>query len=126
MTTTFKMKPEVYHPKKLKNFRQYLRRNMTPAEVRLWSVIKGRKVENRKFRRQHSIGPYIVDFYCPEEELVIELDGDGHSNYQNIDYDTKRQEYLAGLGMAVLRFENQLVFTDTENVLECIRRCFKK
>jgi len=62
----------------LKDTRKYLRNNLTEAESLLWEVLKGKKLAGRKFRRQHSIGYYIVDFYCPSEKLIIELDGQHH------------------------------------------------
>jgi len=77
---------------------QRLRGNMTPAEARLWNALKKRKLGGRKFRRQHSIGPYIVDFYCPREKLPIELDGAVHNDLLRASYDAKRQDYIASLG----------------------------
>ena len=71
----------------LKYIRKDLRSNGTPAEAKLWSLIKNRQVENLKFRRQFSIGNYILDFYCPELKLCIELDGDYHYNSQKHEMD---------------------------------------
>ena len=62
--------------KKYKNVRKMLRKNMTKEEVKLWCILKSKNFNNYKFRRQHGIGPYIVDFYCPKLKLVVELDGD--------------------------------------------------
>ncbi|WP_027371476.1 endonuclease domain-containing protein [Desulfovermiculus halophilus] len=107
-----------------KRLRQKLRKEMTPAEVRLWNVLKGRQLDGRKFRRQQSLGPYIVDFYCPMESLVIELDGEVHNNAMRREYDVQRQAYIQDLGMIVLRFENRMVFEDIENVIATIRRHF--
>ena len=72
--------------------------------------MKNRSLEGRKFRRQHSIGNYIVDFYCPSEKLIVELVGDPHGEYHKISEDIKRDEYLQDLGFIVLRFENSLFF----------------
>src|SRR6056297_3338042 len=104
------MSSSLYNSIDYKKLRQELRKEMTPAEVQLWKVLKGRKLNGRKFRRQQSLGPYIVDFYCPTESLVIELDGDVHNDELRREYDLKRQEYIQDLGMTVLRFENKMVF----------------
>ncbi len=120
------MKPRIYNQKTLKHRRQLLRRDMTPAENRLWALLKSKRLEGRKFRRQHSVGPYIVDFYCPAESLVLELDGEVHNDQMRIDYDGERQEYLEKLGLKVLRFENRQIFNDIDNVLECIKQHFKE
>jgi very-short-patch-repair endonuclease len=120
-----RMKPTIYNRKDLKQHRKSLRQDMTPAESRLWTLLKNKQLENRKFRRQQSMGPYIVDFYCPAENLVLELDGDVHNDPMRIKYDVNRQEYLENLGLTVLRFENHLVFSDIDNVLERIKQSFK-
>ena len=67
--------PRLHNQKHLKLRRRRLRNAATPAERALWLMLKGRQLGGRKFRRQHSIGPYIVDFYCPGERLIVELDG---------------------------------------------------
>lgn len=74
---------KLHNRKHLKDFRKELRNNSTKAESRLWKVLRKRQLEGRKFRRQHSIGNYIVDFYCPEEKLIVELDGAIHCNSFN-------------------------------------------
>ncbi len=95
---------------------------MTLAEVLLWNELKGKKLGNRKFRRQHSIGNYIVDFYCPERKLTIEIEGSVHTNPgQNI-YDGDRLKYLEERGLKVLFFDNKSVYDHMEMVLECILR----
>ena len=88
--------------------------------------LKSKKLDARKFRRQHSIGNYIVDFFCPSEKLVIELDGNPHGEYHNIEKDKKRDQYLEGLGFTVLRFENRFVFQEPEFVKNEIRKNFKR
>jgi very-short-patch-repair endonuclease len=108
----------------LKEQRRTLRQEMTPAEARLWSLLKGKRLDGRKFRRQQSLGPYIVDFYCSAESLVIELDGEVHNDSMRREYDAGRQEYLQDLGLKVIRFENRQVFEDMENVIAGIRRHF--
>lgn len=77
---------------------------MTLEERRVWSHLRGRKLEGFKFRRQHPIGDYIVDFYCPAARLVIELDGYSHSFEKQVDYDEARDLWLKSQGCKVLRF----------------------
>src|SRR5579872_4184975 len=86
----------------LKDRRKALRNNLTPAEATLWKMLKGSAL-NRKFRRQHSIENYIVDFYCPEEKLIIELDGQVHNDPIQSFYDMERRERLEELGNRMLR-----------------------
>lgn len=81
--------------------------------------------EGRKFRRQHSIGPFIADFCCVQEKLVIELDGQVHFNPGAQDYDYNRQQYIEQEGYTVLRFENKRVFETPEAVLQAIRNHFE-
>jgi very-short-patch-repair endonuclease len=108
----------------LKALRKKLRNNLTPAEAKLWTLLQKRQVEGRKFRRQHSIGKFILDFYCPSEKLTIELDGAGHLNANQNNYDFERTEFLNEIGVKVLRFENKDVFQQTERVLQSIRSEF--
>jgi very-short-patch-repair endonuclease len=109
----------------LKDRRQQLRSNLTPAEATLWKYLKGGMLKGRKFRRQHSIENYIVDFYCPEEKLVIELDGEVHNDPIQSFYDFERSERLISLGNNILRFENKVVFADIDAVLYTIVNNFK-
>ena len=78
----------------LKDIRRELRSNMTTAEATLWKVLKNGSLQNRKFRRQHSIGKYIVDFYCPAEQLIIELDGEVHNDPMRSSADAERDQNL--------------------------------
>ena len=103
-----------------KSIRRILRNNLTQAEAILWRALKGSQLAGRKFRRQHGIGPYVVDFYCPAEKLVIELDGAGHFTASGEANDVVRTTYLAGLGFRVLRFENSAVMEQLDNVLAAI------
>jgi very-short-patch-repair endonuclease len=104
----------------LKETRKDLRNSLTSAEATLWNQLKGRQLKGRKFQRQHSIGHYIVDFYCPQEKLVIELDGAYHFDSVGFESDQVRDEYLRGLKIKVLRIENEDVFWNIEYVLEMI------
>ena len=117
---------KIFNKKELKPIRKELRNNSTYAEVFFWQQVKGRQLEGRKFRRQTSIGNYIVDFYCPEEKLVVELDGEVHCDEEAIKYDEKRTEFLESVGLKVIRFENQDVLKNTEYVLSKIKEYFNK
>lgn len=109
---------------KLKTFRTELRSRLTPAEAKLWTLLKNSALDGRKFRRQHSVGNYILDFYCPKEKLAIELDGDGHFHPPAIVYDRERTIFIERFGINVIRFENRIVFEDDWWVLERIRQEF--
>jgi very-short-patch-repair endonuclease len=119
------MPEKLNNHKYLKELRKELRNNPTKAESQLWKVLQKKQLNRRRFRRQHSIGNYILDFYCPEEKLIVELDGQVHDNFVNQEYDRKRAEFLESLGFKVLRFENHLVFEQLDMVLEAIRAEFK-
>jgi very-short-patch-repair endonuclease len=114
----------LFNRKALKSFRASLRNRSTSAEVALWEILKSKKLDGRKFRRQYSIGSYIVDFCCPSEKLIIELDGDPHGEYYKIEEDKKRDKYLVTLGFTVLRFENRFVFQELEYLKNEIRKTF--
>ena len=108
----------------LQAIRTNLRRSLTPAEASLWKALKGSQFEGRKFRRQHSVGDYVLDFYCPQERLAIELDGEVHRSDAAREYDGVRREFLEQHGIKVLRFENFLVFEEREFVLNTIQHFF--
>jgi very-short-patch-repair endonuclease len=91
---------------------------MTGQETRLWSRLRARQLQGLKFRRQHGIGPYIVDFYCPEQSLVIEVDGDSHADVDQIVKDRQREKYLHSLGLRVLRYFNDDIVKNLDGVLE--------
>ena len=94
---------------------RHLRKHLTPAEIRLWSALSRRKLAGLKFRRQHPVGQFIVDFYCPSCKLVIEVDGEIH--LQQKAYDNARTEQLQSFGYRVLRFTNEEVLSDLQTVL---------
>ncbi len=114
----------IFNKKHLKSRRKTLRNNPADPEYRLWYFLRKSQLDNRKFRRHESIGKYIVDFYCPEEKLVIEVDGAGHLDEENILSDKKRDDFLKSLGLNVLRFPNEEVLYNTDSVLEKIRSNF--
>ena len=114
-----KMKNKPIHNRKhLESFRKELRENLTSAEAFLWKHLQRKQLKGRKFRRQHSIENFIVDFYCPEEKLIIELDGEIHKNATAEEKDRKRDKRLEELGFKVLRFENKMVFDFLPSVLK--------
>ncbi|WP_411768235.1 endonuclease domain-containing protein [Winogradskyella sp. A3E31] len=117
---------KLHNRQHLKDLKKELRHNLTPAEAKLWTELKSRQLKGRRFNRQHSIGNYIVDFYCASEKLIVELDGDVHNNPIAQDYDLKRTAYLENLGYKVLRFENKMVFDHMRSVLQGITECFKE
>ena len=112
----------LFKRKSSKTFRSSLRNRSTSAETALWNILKSRNLDGRKFRRQYSIDNYIVDFCCPSEKLIIELDGDPHGEYHRIQKDENRDKYLESLGFIVLRFENRFVFQDPEYLKNEIRK----
>ena len=115
----------MHNRKYLKRRRQQLRNQGTSAEAFLWKFLSKSQLKSRKFRRQHSIENFIVDFYCPSECLIIELDGEYHNHPITMEKDKKRDARLKALGFKVLRFENKLVFDDLEGVLLTISEHFK-
>ena len=104
----------------MKHLARDLRRNQTDAEKLVWSRLRNRQLEGRKFRRQQIIGPYIADFLCLEPKLIVELDGGQHMEQQ--DSDAARTAYLSAMGYRVLRFWNNEAISDIEAVLERIRQ----
>jgi len=98
---------------------------LTAAEAVLWQNLKGRQLLGKKFRRQIGIGRYIVDFYCPEAGLVIELDGDRHFSITIDEYEARRTKYLEEEGLRIIRFENKELYDNLEGVLETIKEALK-
>ena len=113
------------NPKKTKNQRRHLRKNMTKWEVRLWNDLKGKKMFGFKVRRQFGIGNYIIDFYCPKLKMAIEVDGDVHHFSDKKKADKAKVEYLTGLDNRVLRITNLDFEEDYESVLKHLERAFK-
>jgi len=97
-----------------------LRAHLTEAERLLWQHLRGRQIENCKFRRQHPVGRYITDFACLSRQLLIELDGGQHA--ESAGYDRRRDAYLQQQGFRVIRYWNHQVLRETDEVLEDIRR----
>lgn len=99
-------------------FAKTMRHNATDAEALMWQVLRAKRFMGLKFRRQHVIKPYIVDFYCHEIGLVIELDGSQHGMDDVIEYDAERTKFLEALGLTVVRYWNNDVLGRTDMVLE--------
>jgi very-short-patch-repair endonuclease len=110
----------IHNKSDLKSRRKALRNEATPAERQLWRTLQHSQLHGYKFRRQHSVGYYILDFYCPSERLAVELDGDSHFSDEAIEYDRERTAFLNSLNIRVLRFLNTDVFTNLESVCERI------
>ena len=97
---------------------RYMRKNPTEAEAVLWRQLREKQLKGHKFRRQHIIGLYIVDFYCPTKKLIIEIDGPIHQ--KQIQYDLDREEVLVTAGYQIIRFTNNEVLLNPSNVVERI------
>ena len=100
--------------------RRTLRRTGTDAEAVLWARLRAKRLMGFKFRRQHPFGPYILDFYCPDRHLAVELDGGQHFNSAAQNYDQRRTTLLLRRGIRVLRFPTDLVFREPIAVLNAI------
>src|SRR6187402_2779280 len=105
---------------KLYQYGRELRQELTQAEKMLWAELRNRKLDSLKFRRQHPLDKFIVDFYCNEKKLVVELDGGVHNEKINKEYDEARTAMLAGLNIIVLRFKNEDVINNMKEVLRKI------
>jgi very-short-patch-repair endonuclease len=109
-----------YNNSILKNRRRQLRRDETPAESHLWKHLRRKKLAGLKFWRQYSVGLFIVDFYCPEKRLAVELDGNHHREKDTKVYDQERTEFLESKDIIVLRFWNDDIFQNLNGVLKKI------
>ncbi len=105
---------QLHNRRILKSRRKKLRNHGTSAEAVLWNVLKKSQLHGRKFRRQHSIGRFIVDFYCPVERLIVEVDGPIHDHPVRAAYDARRTAYLERLGFRLIRIRNEDVFASPE------------
>ncbi|MGH8015827.1 MAG: endonuclease domain-containing protein, partial [Candidatus Zixiibacteriota bacterium] len=103
-----------------------LRNQMPSAEVILWSRLQKRQVLGFKFRRQYSVGPYVLDFYCPAAKLAIELDGSSHFQNDEPEYDRNRQVSIEQLGIRFLRFTNLEIYKHLNETMEAIAEALKE
>ena len=113
--------PNIFNQNKQRTLRQYLRNDMPHAEKKLWFYLRKNQL-GVKFRRQHGIGSYVVDFFCSERKLVIEIDGNSHFSIEAQQYDDVRNLFMENLGIRVIRFTNQDVLDNCDNVLLCIKK----
>lgn len=103
-----------------KEKRRAMRNSMTPAEVILWSRLKSKQLLGCKFRRQYSVGVYVIDFYSPEVNLGIEVDGESHFRRGAQNYDRSRQDYIESFGIKIVRFTDTEVVGNIDGVLEAL------
>jgi len=111
------------YDKQLKTLSQHLRKNMTDAENMLWLKLRRKQLKGHPSYRQKIIGKYIVDFYCPKTNLVIELDGRQHYSETGQEKDRARDDVLREMGIKVLRFSDREVFENMEGVMQWIWSC---
>ena len=117
------MRTMLHNQPLLKPRRKELRNNATPAEKLLWGVLQHSNLGRYKFRRQHSVGLYILDLYCPSAGLAVDLDGDSHFTDEAMEYDRQRTAYLNSLNIRVIRFLNSDVYDNLHGVCEKILEC---
>ena len=117
---------DLYNRSTEKAKRQFLRNNMPLAEQVIWEKIRRRQVEGCKFRRQYSIGAFVVDFYAPELKLAIEIDRDSHFADGAQMYDQERDSFLRDQGTNILRFTNNQIYEDLEGVLFTLIKTIKE
>lgn len=113
------MEKTIFNKSSILEKRKTLRNNQTEPEKKLWQYLRNEQL-GVKFRRQHSIGEYIADFYCPKLKLVIEVDGDIHFTNEAIEYDKIRTTFFNSLGIEVVRFTNEEVMKNIEGVIDII------
>ena len=106
----------IYHGKKLKYTARMLRKNMTETEILLWSRVRRKQLLGFQFYRQRPLGTYIVDFYCPGAQLIIEIDGSQHYEEKGLQADKIRDESFLKFGFRVMRFSTSEVFEDIDSI----------
>ena len=111
---------KIYNQSSQKLKRQNLRRQMPRAEVILWNKLRRRQIAGVKFRRQYRVDRFVLDFYCPQLKLAIEIDGPTHQSAEARDYDQFRQRIIEGLDIQFLRFTNRDVYQNIDGVLDTI------
>ena len=112
---------EFFNRKSITSRRKELRNHLTRAEAIVWNKLKGCQLDGCKFRRQFSVGHYILDFYCPSLKLGVEVDGESHHTEEGQAHDQRRQSFLDKLGIAIIRVQNQDVYDNLEGVWELLR-----
>ena len=109
-----------------KHLRQHLRNHASDAERKLWQLLRAKQLLGFKFRRQQGIGQYVVDFYCPQAKLAVEIDGATHSTSQEMAADLQRMERIETHGISILRFSNSDVFENQDGVMSAIVESLNK
>jgi len=117
---------EFFNRSSEKELRRRQRKELTPAETKLWSRLRRGQLHGRRFRRQYSVGPYCVDFYCAQAKLAIEVDGDTHFTPEAKQYDARRQSYIEAFRVRMLRFTNDEVYDNLDGVVEAIARALRE
>lgn len=112
---------EIYNKLESKSLRKYLRKNSTQAELLLWEELRNKKLLDSKFKRQFGVDKYVLDFYCPQAKLAIELDGELHLEKDALEYDKIRTSFLNSIGIKVIRFKNKDLFEKMPIVIEKIK-----
>ena len=117
----------IFNDRAMKERRRELRRNQTAAEKLLWTYLRGRRLGGWKFKRQFSVGAFVIDFYCCAARLAVELDGSTHELAEAKENDAEKEKYLKALNIRVLRFSNDEVLSSCDTVinrlLEFLNRC---
>ena len=111
---------QIFNKRTEKEKRRWLRSNAPTAETVLWSKLRKKHIHGYKFRRQYSVGPYVIDFYCPALKLAVEIHGDSHFLADADTQDKQRQDYIESFGIQFLRFTNEQVYRNLDDVLETI------
>ena len=106
--------------RRLIKFARELRRNSTDAERRIWSYLRGQRLEGHVFRRQHPVGEYIADFYCHAAKLIVELDGGQHTEPDAVEYDKRRTKAMEAAGVRVIRFSDYEALRHSEMVAQAV------
>jgi very-short-patch-repair endonuclease len=117
---------KIYNKACEKDKRRILRNNMPKAELVLWTKLKSKALDGYKFRRQYSVGKYVVDFYCPKLKLAVEVDGDSHFSEGAERGDKERQNFIESFGISFLRFTNNDIYENLDAVLERIETSVQK
>lgn len=113
------------NPKQTKKLRQHLRNNMTETEVMLWSRLKGKQLLGYKVRRQYGVGNYVIDFYCPQLKLGIEVDGESHFTRKGLNHDKNRDDYISNEGIELIRVTTTDINDNLDGVVEYLARKFQ-
>ena len=111
---------KIYNKACEKDKRRMLRSNMPRAELALWTKLRSKGLDGYKFRRQYSVGKFVVDFYCPRLKLAVEVDGDSHFSEGSERGDKERQHFIESFGISFLRFTNNDIYENLDTVLERI------